>query len=80
MVVGPCLYRFRTTGYWGIVRMLKNPSVFFSVTLLARRDSLVPHIFNLLQPSKMAAHPCAARRMLKNRVFQHPVSRQEAAG
>ncbi len=29
-------------------------------------------IFNGLQPSKMAAHPCATHRLLKNCVFQQP--------
>ena len=35
-------------------------------------DSLVAHMFNGLQPSKMAAHYAPQRRLEKTRVFQQP--------
>ena len=54
--------------------MLKKPSLAFSASPLARRDSLVAHIFNGLRPSKMAARPVPRRRLSKNRVFQQPAS------
>jgi hypothetical protein len=55
--------------------MLKRPSVAFSATPLARRDSLVAQIFTGSQPQKMATHPCAAPRLLKNVFFSSlPVS------
>jgi len=53
-------------------RVLKKPSVAFSAPPLARRDSLVAHISNGLQPFEMAAHPWAARRLPKDSVFQQP--------
>ena len=49
--------------------MLKKPSVAFRATPLARRDSLVAHISNGVQPFEMAARPWAARRLPKNSVF-----------
>lgn len=49
--------------------MLKDPSAAFSAASLARRDSLVSHIFNGLRRSEMAAHPCTASRVPKN-LFQ----------
>jgi hypothetical protein len=75
----PCLAHCERTlrmpvGPRSPARMLKKPSVAFSATPLARRDSLVAHIFSGLQPQKMATHPCAARRTLKNKVFQQAAS------
>jgi len=42
----------------------------FSTSLFEKRGFQITHIFDGMQPSKMAAHPCAARSPLKNRGFQ----------
>ena len=54
-------------------RMLKKP--FHGLFQPRKRKTRFPasFIFNGLQPSKMAALPCTAHRVLKNSVFQHPV-------
>ena len=49
--------------------MLKKPSVAFSATSPEKVDSQVPHIFNGIQPSKMAARPVPRHRLPKNGVF-----------
>jgi hypothetical protein len=42
----------------------------FSTSQFEKRGFRIASIFNGLQPSKMPAHPCAARSLQKNRVFQ----------
>ena len=50
--------------------LLEKPSMAFPTSPFEKRGFQMAPIFNGLQPSKMPAHPCAARSLLKNRVFQ----------
>jgi hypothetical protein len=47
----------------------------FSTSPFEKRGFQMAHIFNGLQPLKMAAHPCAAPSLSKNRVFQQAAGR-----
>jgi hypothetical protein len=46
----------------------------FSTLPFEKRGFQMAPIFNGLQPSKMPAHPCAARCLQKNRVIQQAAS------
>jgi hypothetical protein len=46
----------------------------FSASPFEKHGFRMAPIFNGLQPSKMPAHPCAARSLQKNRVFQQAAS------
>jgi hypothetical protein len=59
---------------------LKKPSVAFSTPPTEKCDFPLAHIFNGLQPSKMAAHPCTARSRLKNSIFQQAASQNWKMG
>jgi hypothetical protein len=50
--------------------MLKKPSMAFSTSSFEKRGFRKTPIFNGLQPSKMAVHPCTALSLSKNFVFQ----------
>jgi hypothetical protein len=54
--------------------ILKKPSMVFSTSSFEKRGFQMTHIFNGLQPPKMAVHPCTARSLLKNMVFQQAAS------
>ncbi len=57
---------------WTTSRLLKKPSMAFSTSPFEKRGFQMAPVFNGLQPSKMAVHPCTVRRLSKNRVFQQP--------
>jgi hypothetical protein len=42
----------------------------FSTAPIEKRGFQIAYIFDDLQPSKMPAHPCAGRSLLKNDVFR----------
>jgi len=50
--------------------LLKKPSVAFSTSTFEKRGFRKSLIFNGLQPSIMAVHPCTALSWSKNFVFQ----------
>jgi hypothetical protein len=50
--------------------LLKKPSMAFSTSSFEKRGFRMTPIFNGMQPSKMAVHPCTARTLLKNNIFQ----------
>jgi hypothetical protein len=54
--------------------LLRKPSMAFSTSSIEKRGFQLTPIFNGLQPSKMAAHSCAAYSLLKNVVFQQAAS------
>jgi hypothetical protein len=50
--------------------LLKKPSLGFPTSPNEKCDFHLAHIFNGLQPSKMAVHPCTARSLSKKGLFQ----------
>jgi hypothetical protein len=54
--------------------LLKKPSMAFSTPSIEKRGFQLTPIFNGLEPSKMAVHPCTAYSLSKNVVFQQAAS------